>query len=57
VNGALYHRFGLRYSFARSLYAQLTLKTHFAKADYGEIGIGYLPPLEFKLTIYLNSKS
>jgi hypothetical protein len=42
VNGSLYHRFGLRYSFARRLYAQLTLKTHFAKADYGEIGLGYL---------------
>ena len=41
LNGSLYHRFGLRYSMARGLYAQLTLKTHFAKADYGEIGIGY----------------
>ena len=42
LNGSLYHRFGLRYSIARCLYAQLTLKTHFAKADYGEFGIGYL---------------
>jgi hypothetical protein len=42
INGSLYHRFGLRYSIGRSMYAQLTLKTHFAKADYGELGIGYL---------------
>jgi hypothetical protein len=39
INGSLYHRFGLRYAVGRSIYAQLTLKTHFAKADFGEIGI------------------
>lgn len=41
LSGDLYHRVGLRYHFARNLFAQLTLKTHFAKADYGEFGIGY----------------
>ena len=41
LNGSLYHRFGLRYALGRNFYAQLTLKTHFAKADYGEFGIGY----------------
>jgi hypothetical protein len=42
LNGALYHRVGLRYSIGKNMYAQLTLKTHFAKADYGEVGIGYV---------------
>jgi hypothetical protein len=41
LNGLLYHRFGLRYEITRRLFAQLTLKTHFAKADFGEVGIGY----------------
>jgi Lipid A 3-O-deacylase (PagL) len=42
LNGSLYHRVGLRYAIGNHLYAQLTLKTHFAKADYGELGIGYV---------------
>jgi hypothetical protein len=42
LNGSLYHRVGLRYDFSKHLYAQLSLKTHFAKADYGELGIGYI---------------
>ena len=42
VNGLLYHRVGLRYEMSRNFYAQLTLKTHFAKADYGEFGFGYI---------------
>lgn len=42
INGSLYHRFGLRYAIGNHVYAQLTLKTHFAKADFGELGIGYL---------------
>jgi hypothetical protein len=42
LNGVLYHRVGLRYEIGKNLYAQLTLKTHFAKADYGELGIGYV---------------
>lgn len=42
LNGALYHRAGLRYAIGKNFYAQLTLKTHFAKADYGELGIGYV---------------
>jgi hypothetical protein len=39
--GRLYHRFGLRYQWSRQGFVLLGLKTHFAKADYGEIGIGY----------------
>jgi hypothetical protein len=41
LNGSLYHRIGLRYALRGNFYTQLTLKTHFAKADYGELGIGY----------------
>ncbi|MFM7309419.1 MAG: acyloxyacyl hydrolase [Flavobacteriales bacterium] len=40
-DGMLYHRFGLRYRFHDRWFAQLTLKTHFAKADFGELGVGY----------------
>ena len=42
LNGTLYHRAGLRYAIGKNFYAQLTLKTHFAKADYGELGMGYV---------------
>jgi hypothetical protein len=38
-NGSLYHRFGFRYRITDHLMAQFHLKTHFAKADYPEIGI------------------
>jgi len=38
-NGSLYHRFGFRYRITDHMMAQLHLKTHFAKADYPEIGI------------------
>jgi hypothetical protein len=41
VDGLFYHRFGLRYHFTKHVFAQLTLKTHFAKADFGEWGLGY----------------
>lgn len=38
-NGSLYHRFGFRYRINDHFMAQLHLKTHFAKADYPEIGL------------------
>lgn len=38
--GAFYHRFGLRYR-SGSFLVNGTLKTHFAKADHFEIGVGY----------------
>ncbi len=41
LNGMFYNRFGLRYALQDHWFVQLTLKTHFAKADYGEIGVGY----------------
>lgn len=40
-DGYLYHRLGVRYYFTDNIYANLTLKTHFAKADFIEWGLGY----------------
>lgn len=36
-----YHRLGMRYQFDNGLVANLTLKAHWARADYVEWGIGY----------------
>jgi hypothetical protein len=37
----VYHRIGMRYQFSSGLIANFTLKTHFARADYLELGLGY----------------
>lgn len=37
----VYNRLGMRYYFKNGLIANVTLKTHFAVADYIECGIGY----------------
>jgi len=37
----LYHRLGMRYQVTPHLLINFTLKTHWAKADYVEYGIGY----------------
>ena len=37
----LYHRIGCRYQFRNGLMANFSLKTHFARADYFEFGLGY----------------
>ncbi|MCX6256919.1 MAG: acyloxyacyl hydrolase [Bacteroidia bacterium] len=41
IDGDFYHRFGLQYYFSKHLLANLTIKTHFAKADFIEWGLGY----------------
>ena len=41
-NGLLYHRIGFRYQLSNGFYGNMTLKSHWAKADYMEAGIGYL---------------
>ncbi|HSH66040.1 MAG TPA: hypothetical protein VLB84_09630, partial [Bacteroidia bacterium] len=41
VNGMFFHRIGFRYMVNKHLIANLTLLTHFAKADYFEGGFGY----------------
>lgn len=40
-DNALYHRLGMRYQANKHLMINFTLKTHWAKADYVEYGIGY----------------
>lgn len=40
-DGFFFHRFGWRYKLTDKWRASLTLKTHFAKADYIEWGLGY----------------
>ncbi len=37
----MYHRLGMRYQLTDKLLINFTLKTHWAKADYVEYGIGY----------------
>lgn len=41
INGIVFHRIGLRYMVTKHLIANLTLLTHWAKADYFEWGLGY----------------
>jgi len=40
-DGLLYQRVGLRFYVSEKWWLGLMLKTHFAKADYGEYGMGY----------------
>lgn len=39
--GHMFHRIGIRYAISRHLIANVTLLTHWARADYFEWGIGY----------------
>ena len=39
--GFMYHRIGLRYQVSKHLLFNLTLKTHFAVAEYIEWGLGW----------------
>ncbi|MFM7566066.1 MAG: hypothetical protein ACKO4K_04915, partial [Flavobacteriales bacterium] len=38
----LYHRIGARYACKNGLLLNFTLKTHWARADYLEYGLGYM---------------
>jgi hypothetical protein len=38
---SLYIRLGSRYALTKQLEALMTLKTHYAKADYMEFGLAY----------------
>jgi hypothetical protein len=40
-DGFIYHRYGLKYQINSHLFANFTLKTHYAKADYAEFGVGW----------------
>lgn len=41
TDAPVYNRIGFRYQFTNGLQANFTLKTHFARADYFEVGLGY----------------
>jgi hypothetical protein len=41
LDGLFYHRVGCRYKIKEHLVANMTLRSHFAKADHLEFGIGY----------------
>ena len=40
-DGVIYNRIGFKYQVSHHLFLNLTLKTHYAKADYAEWGIGW----------------
>ena len=40
-DGPVYFRIGSRYQFPKGILFNFTLKSHFAKADYMELGLGY----------------
>lgn len=40
-NGSLYQRLGLRYYVTSNVFGIMSLKTHFAKAEAFEVGVGY----------------
>lgn len=41
MDNEIYHRVGMRYQFDNGFLVNLVLKTHWAKADYVEYGVGY----------------
>lgn len=41
INVAIYERYGLKYRFNKSAFAQLSMKIYFGSVDYVEWGIGY----------------
>jgi hypothetical protein len=48
ADGALFHRFGIRYTGGKGLIAHVSLKTHWAIAHHFELGVGYRLPLKKK---------
>jgi hypothetical protein len=45
-DGLFYHRVGVRYYFKNNFFASMTLKSHWARADYFEYGFGYRFPVK-----------
>jgi len=41
-NGPVYHRIGVRYQWFNGLFGHMAIKSHWAKADYLELGIGFV---------------
>lgn len=44
IDGSIYNRFGLRHALSEKIKLNLTLRTHFAKADHFELGVVYQFP-------------
>ena len=40
-DGSVYHKLSVRYDVTKNIFANITLKTHWGKADYIGWGIGY----------------
>ncbi len=40
-DGSFFHRFGYRYQITKHVYADITIKTHWAVAQYVSLGMGY----------------
>jgi len=47
--GISYYKLGIQYLISRNIFSTITLKTHYARADYVSLGIGY----RFKVKHYL----
>jgi hypothetical protein len=41
IDTPFYHRYGLKYDLGKRLFINLSLKTHWARADYAELGLGW----------------
>ena len=41
-NGPIYHRIGVRYQWFNGLFGHMAIKSHWAKADYLELGVGFI---------------
>lgn len=41
-NGPIYHRIGVRYQWFNGLFGHMAIKSHWAKADYLELGLGFV---------------
>jgi hypothetical protein len=41
IDTRFYHRYGLKYELGKHLFINLSLKTHWARADYAELGLGW----------------
>jgi len=41
IDGHFYHRYGLKYQAGKNLFINLSLKSHWARADFAELGIGW----------------
>ncbi len=41
IDGGFFHRYGLKYDIGKRFFVNLSLKTHWARADYAELGLGW----------------